>query len=162
MDFITKLSKSSSGHDAIWVIVDRLTKSTHFLAIREDYSMETLARLYIDEIVARHGVPTSIIFRDGRLTSRFWQTMQKALGTHLDMMRFGKKEKLAPRFVGPFEILERIGPVAYRLRFPEELSSMHDTFHVSNLKKYLADANLHVQLDEIKVDKTLRFVEEPL
>ncbi|GKA46794.1 putative reverse transcriptase domain-containing protein, partial [Tanacetum coccineum] len=86
MDFITKLPRSSSGHDAIGVIVDRLTRSAHFLAIREDYSMETLARLYIDEIVARHGVPTSIIFyRDGRFTSRFWQTMQKALGTRLDM-----------------------------------------------------------------------------
>ncbi|GJT48757.1 hypothetical protein Tco_0974914 [Tanacetum coccineum] len=72
--------------DAIWVIVDRLTKSAHFLEIREDYSMEKLARLYIDEIVARHGVPTSIISdRDGRFTSRFWQTMQKALGTRLDM-----------------------------------------------------------------------------
>ncbi|GKC83134.1 putative reverse transcriptase domain-containing protein [Tanacetum coccineum] len=86
MDFITKLPRSSSGHDAIWVIVDRLTKSAHFLAIREDYSMEKLARLYIDEIVARHGVPTLIISdRDGRFTSRFWQTMQKALGTRLDM-----------------------------------------------------------------------------
>ncbi|GKA68214.1 putative reverse transcriptase domain-containing protein [Tanacetum coccineum] len=78
------------------------------------------------------------------------------------VVRFGKKGKLAPRFVGPFEILERIGSVAYRLRLPEELSSVHDTFHVSNLKKCLADANLHVPLDEIKVDKTLRFVEEPL
>ncbi|GKE15267.1 hypothetical protein Tco_1422844, partial [Tanacetum coccineum] len=62
----------------------------------------------------------------------------------------------------PFEILERIGLVAYRLRLPEELSSVHDTFHVSNLKKCLADANLHVPLDEIKVDKTLCFVEEPV
>ncbi|GJY86001.1 retrovirus-related pol polyprotein from transposon TNT 1-94 [Tanacetum coccineum] len=65
-------------------------------------------------------------------------------------------------FRGPFEILERIIPVAYRLRLPEELSSVHDTFHVSNLKKCLADANLHVPLDEIKIDKTLRFVEEPV
>ncbi|GJW28411.1 hypothetical protein Tco_0045286 [Tanacetum coccineum] len=70
--------------------------------------------------------------------------------------------KLAPRYVGPFEILERIDLVAYRLRLPEELNSMHDTFHVLNLKKCLADANLHVPLDEIKVDKTLRFVEEPI
>ncbi|GKA20386.1 hypothetical protein Tco_0700375, partial [Tanacetum coccineum] len=58
---------------------------------------------------------------------------------------------LASRYVGPFEMLERVGPVAYRLRFPEELSSVHDTFHVSNLKKCLVDANLHVPLDEIKV-----------
>nr|GEW09416.1 putative reverse transcriptase domain-containing protein [Tanacetum cinerariifolium] len=74
----------------------------------------------------------------------------------------GNRRKLALRYVGAFEILERIGPVAYRLRLPEELSSMHDTFHVSNLKKCLADANQHVPLDEIKIDKTLRFVKEPV
>ncbi|GJV67128.1 hypothetical protein Tco_1482637, partial [Tanacetum coccineum] len=73
-----------------------------------------------------------------------------------------KRRKPLEFEVGPFEILERIGLVAYRLRLPEELSSVHDTFHVSNLKKCLADANLHVPLDEIKVDKTLHFVEEPV
>ncbi|GJS88659.1 putative reverse transcriptase domain-containing protein [Tanacetum coccineum] len=78
------------------------------------------------------------------------------------VVRFGRKGKLSPRYVAPFEILERIGPVAYRLRLYEELSGVHDTFHVSNLKKCLADASLHVPLDEIKVDKTLRFVEEPV
>ncbi|GJS01100.1 hypothetical protein Tco_0317608 [Tanacetum coccineum] len=67
------------------------------------------------------------------------------------VVRFRKNGKLAPRYVGPFEILKRIGLVSYRLRLPEELNSMHDTFHVSNLKKCLADANLHVPLDEIKV-----------
>ncbi|GKE73526.1 putative reverse transcriptase domain-containing protein [Tanacetum coccineum] len=76
------------------------------------------------------------------------------------VVRFGKKGKLEPRYVGPFEILERIGLVAYKLRLPEELSSVHETFHVSTLKKCLADANLHVPFDEIKVDKTLHFVEE--
>ncbi|GJW15135.1 putative reverse transcriptase domain-containing protein [Tanacetum coccineum] len=268
MDSITKLPSSKSGHDTIWVIVDILTKSAHFLATREDYSIEKLARLYIDEIVARHGVHVSIILdRGGRFTSCFWQTLQKALDmsttyhpqtdgqsehtiqtledmlrayvidfsgswdVHLPlaefsynnsyhssircapfealygrkcrspdlraeiresrligpelvqetndkvvlikeklkavsplkgMVRFLKKGKLAPRYVGPFEIIERVGPVAYRLRLPEELSSVHDTFHVSNLKKCLADANLHVPLDEIKIDKTLRFVEEPI
>ncbi|GJS62553.1 hypothetical protein Tco_0657337 [Tanacetum coccineum] len=78
------------------------------------------------------------------------------------IVRFGKNGKLALRYVGPFEILERIGLVAYRLRLPEELNNVHDTFHVSNLKKCLADVNLHVPLDEINVDKTLRFVEEPV
>ncbi|GKB55573.1 hypothetical protein Tco_0906326 [Tanacetum coccineum] len=78
------------------------------------------------------------------------------------VVHFGKKGKLALRYVGPFEILERIDLVAYRLRLPEELNSVHDTFHVSNLKKFLADANLHVPLNEIKIDKTLRFVEEPI
>ncbi|GJV98063.1 putative reverse transcriptase domain-containing protein [Tanacetum coccineum] len=233
MDIIVKLLRTNSGHDSIWFIVDRLTKSTHFLAIRKDYKTEKLARMYINEIVARHGVPMLIISnRDSHFTSRFWQSLQKALGTRLDLhthlplvefsynnsyhssvkcapfealygrrcrlkvardrqksyadnrrkplefevsdqallkvspwkgvVHFGKKGKSAPRYVGPFEILERIGHVAYRLRFPEELSSVHDTFHVSNLKKCLADANLHVPLDEIKIDKTLRFVEEPV
>ncbi|GKF19194.1 putative reverse transcriptase domain-containing protein [Tanacetum coccineum] len=76
------------------------------------------------------------------------------------VMRFGKKGNLAPRYVGPFDILERIGPVAYQLRLPEELIGVHDTFHVSNWKKCLGNANLHVLLNEIKIDKTLRFVEE--
>nr|GFB16140.1 putative reverse transcriptase domain-containing protein [Tanacetum cinerariifolium] len=78
------------------------------------------------------------------------------------VIRFRKKVKLAPRYVGPPEIFEKISPVAYRLRFLKELSCVHDTFHMSNLKKCLTDANLHVPLDENKVDKTLRFVEEPV
>ncbi|GJV83754.1 putative reverse transcriptase domain-containing protein [Tanacetum coccineum] len=81
MDFIMKLPRSKSGHDTIWVIVDRLTKLAHFQAIREDYSMEKLARLYIDEIVARHGVPMSIILdRMEPITSRFLHNLQKSLG----------------------------------------------------------------------------------
>ncbi|GJU22583.1 putative reverse transcriptase domain-containing protein [Tanacetum coccineum] len=72
MDFVTKLPRISSGHDTIWVIVDRLTKSAHFLPMREDYKMERLARLYLNEIVARHGVSISIISdRDSRFTSWF-------------------------------------------------------------------------------------------
>ncbi|GJU59701.1 reverse transcriptase domain-containing protein [Tanacetum coccineum] len=299
MDFVTKLPRTSSRHDAIWVIVDRLTKYAHFLPMREDYKMDRLARLYLNEIVVRHGMPISIISdHDSRFTSRFWLSMQEALGTRLDMsttyrpqtdgqsertiqtledmlracvmdfggswdvhlplvefsynnsyhssvrcapfealygrkcrspilwaevgegqligpeivqettekisqikdrlkaardrqksyadrrrkplefsvgdqvllkvspwkgvVRFGKKGKLAPRFVGPFEITERIGPVAYRLRLPEELNGVHDTFHVSNLKKCLADQTLHVPLEEIQVDAKLNFVEEPV
>nr|GEV69655.1 zinc finger, CCHC-type [Tanacetum cinerariifolium] len=86
MDLVTKLPKSSSGHDAIWVVVDRLTKSAYFLPIREDYKTEKLARIYINEIVARHGVPVSIISdRDGRFASHLWQALRKALGTKLNM-----------------------------------------------------------------------------
>nr|GEV58724.1 putative reverse transcriptase domain-containing protein [Tanacetum cinerariifolium] len=77
------------------------------------------------------------------------------------VVHFRKKGKLAPRYVGPFEILERIGLVDYRLRLPEELNNVHDTFHVSNLKKCLVDVNLQVPLDEIKFEKTLRFVKKP-
>ncbi|GKF46810.1 putative reverse transcriptase domain-containing protein [Tanacetum coccineum] len=78
------------------------------------------------------------------------------------VVRFGKKGKLAPRFVGLFEIVEKVGHVAYRLDFPEELNGVHDTFHVSNLKKCLADPTLKVPLDEIRVDAKLNFVEEPV
>ncbi|GJR84255.1 hypothetical protein Tco_0155040 [Tanacetum coccineum] len=268
MDFITKLPRTGNGHDAIWVIVDRLTKSAHFLPIYEDFKMDRLTRIYLNKIVARHGVPISIISdHNSHFTSRFRQSMQEALGTRLDMsttyhpqtdgqsgriiqtmedmlrayvmnfggswdvhlplvefsynnsyyssvrcapfealyrrkcrsailwaevregyankrrkplefsvgdhvflkvspwkgvVRFGKKGKLAPRFVGPFEITKRIGPVAYRLRLPEELNGVHDTFYVSDLKKCLADPTLHVPLDEIQVDAKLNFVEEPV
>ncbi|GJU39745.1 putative reverse transcriptase domain-containing protein [Tanacetum coccineum] len=86
MDFVTKLPRTSSGHDTIWVIVDRLTKSAHFLPMREDYKMDRLARLNLNDIVSRHGVPIWIISdRDSRFTSRFWQSIQEALGTRLDM-----------------------------------------------------------------------------
>ncbi|GKA34105.1 putative reverse transcriptase domain-containing protein [Tanacetum coccineum] len=222
MDFVTKLPRTSSGHDTIWVIVDRLTKSAHFLPMCEDYKMDRFARLYLIEIVARHGVSISIISDcDSRFTSRFWQIMQEALGTRLDMsmayhpqtdgqsertiqtledmlralklekksyadkmrkplefsvgdyvllkvspckgvVRFGKKGKLTPRFVGPFEIIEKVGPVAYRLYLLEELNGIHDTFHVSNLKKCLADPTLQVPLDEIRVNAKLNFIEEPV
>nr|GEZ74239.1 putative reverse transcriptase domain-containing protein [Tanacetum cinerariifolium] len=86
MDFVTKLPRTSSGHDTIWVIVDRLTKSAYFLPMREDYKMNRFARLYSNEIVARYGVPISIISnRDSHFISRFWLSMQEALGTRLDM-----------------------------------------------------------------------------
>ncbi|GKE45109.1 putative reverse transcriptase domain-containing protein [Tanacetum coccineum] len=121
MDLVTKLPKSSSGYDAIWVIMDRLTKSAHFLPIREDYKTKKLARIYINEIVARHGVPVLII-----------------------------------------SDLERVGKVAYRMKLPQELSCVHNTFHVSNHTKCLAEPDVQVPLDEIEIDENLRFVEEPI
>ncbi|GJX77395.1 putative reverse transcriptase domain-containing protein [Tanacetum coccineum] len=261
--------------------------------------MERFASLYIDEIVARHGVPMSIISdHDSHFTSRFWQSLQKALGTQLDLsttyhpqtdgqsersiqtledmlrayaigfgenwdihlplvefsynnsyhssvkyapfealygrkcqtpiawaevgeskligpeivqettdkivqikerlkiardrqksyvdnqrkplkfsrgdkvllkvspwkdiVRFGKGSKLSPRYVGPFEIVKRVGPVAYRLHLPQELVGIYNTFHVSNLKKFLAEVKLHVPLEQIKIEKGLYFVEEPI
>ena len=82
MDFITKLLRTEKGFDAIWVIVDRLTKSAHFLAIRESSSAEKLADIYVSEIVSHHGVPVSIISdQDVRFTSRFWQKFHEELGT---------------------------------------------------------------------------------
>ncbi|GJR76796.1 reverse transcriptase domain-containing protein [Tanacetum coccineum] len=85
MEFITKLPKTLSGYNTIWVIVDRLTKSAHFLPMKETDLIERLMRLYMKESVSRHGVSVSIISdRDGRFTSRFWQAFQKALDTRLD------------------------------------------------------------------------------
>ncbi|GJR85748.1 putative reverse transcriptase domain-containing protein [Tanacetum coccineum] len=181
--------------------------------MREDYKMDILARLYLNEIVARHGVLILIISdHDSCFTLRFWQSMQEALGNHLDMsttyhpqtdgqsertihtlekksyadkrrkplefnvgdyvllkvspckgvVRFRKKGKLAPRFVGLFEIIEKVGPVAYRLDLPKEWNGVHDTFHLSNLKKCLADPTLQVPLEEIRVNAKLIFVEEPI
>ncbi|GJY69619.1 putative reverse transcriptase domain-containing protein [Tanacetum coccineum] len=78
------------------------------------------------------------------------------------VVRFGKKGKLAPRYVRPFEIIECVGPVAYRLKLPHELSCIHDTFHVSNLKTCLAEPYVQVPLEEIEIDENLRFVEEPI
>ncbi|GKF84768.1 reverse transcriptase domain-containing protein, partial [Tanacetum coccineum] len=86
MDFITKLPKLSQGFDTIWVTVDRLTKSAHFLPIMENDPLDKLARLYLNRIVARHGILVSIICdRDRRFTSNFWRSFQKALGTDLSM-----------------------------------------------------------------------------
>ena len=84
MDFVTGLPRTQRQHDAIWVIVDRLTKSAHFLPINVEDSLEKLAKLYVDEIVRLHGVPVSIVSdRDPRFTSRFWPSLQAALGTRL-------------------------------------------------------------------------------
>ncbi|GJV09447.1 putative reverse transcriptase domain-containing protein [Tanacetum coccineum] len=129
--------KPSGFYDTIWVIVDRLTKFAHFLPIKEIDKMEKLTRLYIKEIVSGNEVPILIILdRDGQFTSRFWQSLQEALA--------------------------KIGHVAYRLELPQELSSVHRTFHVSNLKKCLSDESLVIPLDEIQVDDKLYFIEEPV
>ncbi|GJU98495.1 putative reverse transcriptase domain-containing protein [Tanacetum coccineum] len=269
MDFITKLPKFQSFVPPIWVIVDRLTKSAHFLPIRENDPLDKLARLYLNRIVARHGIPVSIICdRDGRFTSNFWRSFQKALGTDLSMstayhpetdgqsertiqtledmlracvidfgkgwvkhlplaefsynnsyhasikaapyealygqkcrspvcwaedrqksyadlkrkpmefkvgdrvmlkvspwkgvVRFGKRGKLNLRYVGPFKVLAKVGKVSYRLELPQELSRVHHTFHVSNLKKCYADEPLVMSLEGIHVDDKLQFVEEPV
>ncbi|GKA31251.1 hypothetical protein Tco_0717556 [Tanacetum coccineum] len=78
------------------------------------------------------------------------------------VMRFGKRGKLNPRYIGPFQIIERIGPVAYRLELPQELSRVHNVFHVCNLKKCLSDDTLVIPLEEIQLDDKLNFIEEPV
>nr|GEV56479.1 reverse transcriptase domain-containing protein [Tanacetum cinerariifolium] len=159
MDCVSKLPKTSNGHDTIWVIVDRLTKSAHFIPTRATDSMETLTRLYIKEIISRHGVPISIISdHDSHFTSKFWQSLQNALG----VIRFRKQGKLNPRYSRPFKILERIGLVTYKLELPEELSNVHSTFYIFNLKKCLSDESLVIPMKELRLDDKLNFVEEPV
>ena len=86
MDFVTKLPKTSKGNDMIWVIVDQLTKSAHFLATKETEKLENLAKLYIREVVSHHGIPLSIISdRDSRFASRFWKRLQEELGTRVNL-----------------------------------------------------------------------------
>ena len=85
MDFVVGLPLIRRKHDSVWVVIDRLTKSAHFLPVRTDYSLDKLAELYIKEIVRLHGIPISIISdRDPRFTSRFWGKLQEALSTQLN------------------------------------------------------------------------------
>nr|GFA60890.1 putative reverse transcriptase domain-containing protein [Tanacetum cinerariifolium] len=245
MDFVTGLPRTPSGHDSIWVIVDRLTKSAYFLPKKKTDNIKKLAELYLKEIVCKHGVPVSVISdRDSLFTSRFWVSLQKALGTQLDLsiayhletdgqskrtiqmledmlwacvidfgsswdkhlplvefsynnsyhasiraapfealsrqksyadlkrrlmefevgekvmlkvspwrgvIRFGKRRKLSPRFIGPF-----------KLELPDKLRGIHDTLHVSNLRRCFVNDDVVIPLDEVKLDDKLHFVEEPV
>ncbi|GJZ79837.1 putative reverse transcriptase domain-containing protein [Tanacetum coccineum] len=169
MDFITKLPKTSSGHDTIWVIVDRLTKSPHFIPTRETDSMETLTRLYIKEIVSQNGVSISIILDcDSHFTSPVCSAKVGDVQlTRLEIIHETTEkiieETLNPWLpLGQFKILKRVSPVAYKLELPEELRNVHNTFHVSNLKKCLSDESLVIPMKELRLDDKLNFVEEPV
>nr|GEW50323.1 putative reverse transcriptase domain-containing protein [Tanacetum cinerariifolium] len=112
MDFVTKLPKLPQGYDTIWVIVDRLTKSAIFVPMRETNTIEKLARMYLKEVVARHGLPILIICDpDPIFASIFWRSLQKALG----VVRFGKQGKLNPRYVRPFKKCHADEPLAFPL-----------------------------------------------
>ncbi|GJX91766.1 putative reverse transcriptase domain-containing protein [Tanacetum coccineum] len=151
MDFATKLPKTSSGQDTIWVIVDRLTKSAHFLPTKETDSMEKLTRQYLKEVVSRHGVQT-----DGQ-SERTIQTLEDMLRACMIDFR-----KCWDRHIPLVEILAKVGTLAYRLELPEQLTRVHITFHVSNLKKCFVDEPLAILLDEIQIDDKLNFIKEPI
>nr|GEY35372.1 putative reverse transcriptase domain, ribonuclease H-like domain, aspartic peptidase domain protein [Tanacetum cinerariifolium] len=272
MDFVTKLPKTSNGHDTIWVIVDHHTKSSHFLPTRETDSMETLTRFWqslqsalgtqLDMSTTYHpetdgqsertiqtlkdmlracvidfgkgwekhlplvefsynnsyhasikAAPFEALYgqkcrspicwaevRDVQLTGpeiihettkkivQIRQHLQAArdqqrsyvdirqnplefqvgdrvmlkVSPRKGVIRFGKQGKLNPRYIRPFKIFERIGPVAYKLELPKELSNVYNTFYDSNLKKCLSDESLVILIKELQLDDKLNFVEEPV
>ncbi|GJU34824.1 putative reverse transcriptase domain-containing protein [Tanacetum coccineum] len=241
MDFVTKLPKTSNGHDTIWVIVDRLSKSAHYIPTRETDSMETLTRLYTKEINAlgtQLDMTTAYHPKTDGQSGRTIQTLEDMLRScvidfekgwekHLPLVEisynnsyhasikatpfealyvqiqqrlqatkdrqrsyanvrrkplefkggdrvnlkvsprkgvihFGKQGKLNPRYIGPFKILKTFGLVAYKLELPKELRNVHNTFHVSNLKKCLSDKSIVIPMKELWLDDKLNFVKEPV
>ncbi|TYJ96196.1 pol protein [Cucumis melo var. makuwa] len=203
MDFITGLPRTLKGYTVIWIFVDRLTKSAHFIPGKSTYITSKWGQLYMTEIVRLHGVPVPIVSdRDAHFTSKFWKRLQLALGTRLDfstafhpqtnatigmtpfealygrccrshvcwgevapmkgVLRFEKKGKLSPRFVGPFEILERIDTIAYRLTLLPSFSTVHDVFYVPMLRKYVVDPTHVVDFELLKINENLSCEEQPV
>nr|GEY04527.1 putative reverse transcriptase domain-containing protein [Tanacetum cinerariifolium] len=140
--------------------------------MRKDDSLEKLTRLYLKEVVLRYRVPVSTIFdRDSRFISYFWKSLQKALGTQLDMSityhpqtdgQSGTTIQTLEDMLRACVLDFRKGTVAYRLELPEQLSQFHSTFHASNLKKCMSNKTLAIPLDEIQIDDKLHFIKEPV
>ncbi|KAK6145306.1 hypothetical protein DH2020_022126 [Rehmannia glutinosa] len=236
MDFVMDLPRTRGGHDAIWVVVDRLTKSAHFLPIKKTDSLQKLAQTYIREVIRLHGVTVNIVSdRDPRFVSRFWNSIgmapyealygrkcrslvcwdeegirllegpnliqdtiekvkivksrlkvaQDRQKSYIDqhrreieyevgekvfirvspwkgILRFGKTGKLSPRYIGPYEILEKVGPLAYRLALPPELSQIHNVFHVSMLRRYRSDPSHFLRDEPVEIADNLSYAKEPI
>nr|GEY47890.1 hypothetical protein [Tanacetum cinerariifolium] len=178
MDFVTGLPRTPSGYDSIWVIVYRLTKSAHFLTKKKTDSIEKLVELYLKEIVCKHSVPVSVIFdRDSLFTSRFWVSLQKDLGTQLDLstayhpetdgqsertIQMSRQKSYADlkRRLTEFEVGDKVMLKVSPWR--DKLRGIHDTFHVSNLKRCFMNDDVVLPLDEVQLEDKLHFVEEPV
>ncbi|XP_049351907.1 uncharacterized protein LOC125816351 [Solanum verrucosum] len=234
MDFITGLLRTRRQHDLIWVTVDQMTKSAHFLSVNTTNSTEDYARLYIQEIVQIHGVHVPIVLdRGSQFTSQFRKSFQKGLCSKVnlsttfhprtdgqeertiqtledmsracfidskalygqrsrsligwfevgeveligpdlvhqpmekvspmkDVMRFRKKGKLSPRYIGPYRISKRVGNLAYELELPSQLATVHLVFHISMLKKYMGDPSIIVPTKNIGIKDDLSYEEMPV
>ncbi|GJW36578.1 putative reverse transcriptase domain-containing protein [Tanacetum coccineum] len=164
IDFVTKLLRTSSGYDTIWIIVDRITKSVHFLPMRENDSMDKLARLYMNYHASIKAALFEALYGQKCRSPVCWAEVGDAqlTGSELIHETTGKIGKLNLRYIGPFKVLAKVGTIAYRLKLPQQLSRVHSTFHVSSLKKYLSNESLAIPLDEIHIDDKLHFVEEPV
>ncbi|CAN6692793.1 unnamed protein product [Malus baccata var. baccata] len=210
MDFVYKPPRTQNGYDGIWVIVDQLTKSSHFIPVRENYSLSRLAELFISEIVKYH----EVLFGDAlhkhldlmefaynnsyhssievgkrvlvgleivdettqniqviKANLKATQDQQKSLADKhaIDrlspwkgIVQFGKKGKLSPTYIGPYQITEQNGEVAYRLELPLELSRVHDVFHVSMLRHYVSNPSHVIPHQPLEINPDLTYDEEPV
>ncbi|GJX10528.1 putative reverse transcriptase domain-containing protein, partial [Tanacetum coccineum] len=187
MDFIVGFLRTPSGYDSIWVIVDRLTKTELFLPVKTTDSMEKLTQLYLKEIVCRHGVPISIIsdrdskshvcwseVGDGQLTGpemirettkKIVQIKNRLLTARSRQKSYADVRRRPLEFNVGDKVMLKVSPWKGVIRFGKrgkELQGIHNTFHVSNLKKCLSDESLVISLDEIQLDDKLHFIEEPM
>nr|GFB53440.1 putative reverse transcriptase domain-containing protein [Tanacetum cinerariifolium] len=155
MDFVTKLPKSSQGYDTIWVIVDRLQKLVQ----------ETTERIIQIKQRIQTACDRQKSYADLKRKPMEFQVGDKVMLKVLPwkgVIRFGKQGKLNPRYVRPFKVLKKVKVVAYKVELPQELSRVHNTFHVSNLKKCYSDDPLVIPLEGLQLNEKLHFVEEPI
>ncbi|XP_073120236.1 uncharacterized protein [Henckelia pumila] len=217
MDFVVGLPWTLKGFNSIWVIMDHLTKSAHFLSVKTTYNMIKYAELYLKEIVSyqtsiqmasyealygrkcrtpihwddvgeRVEMGPEIVRKTAEMFVQIFQRMKTAqifqksyddrhrrvlefsVGDHVLLkvvpmkgeMRFWKKGKLSPRFIGPFEILERVDTLAYRLALPPHLSANHNVFHVSMLMKYMANPTHILELEPLQLAGDMSFEDRPV
>ncbi|XP_075523974.1 uncharacterized protein LOC142556397 [Primulina tabacum] len=172
MDFVLGLPRTPKGYNSIWVIVDMLTKSAHFLLVKTTFTMNQYAEVYVAEIVRLHGIPVikTAQSRQKSYADNRRRPLEFEVGDHVfvkiaplnGIMRFGRKGKLSPRFIGPFEILDRIGEREYRLALPPDLDRVHNVFHVSMLRKYISNPSHVLKHEPLDLMPNLTYQEVPI